>query len=101
MQQCITYMFGGCNMATLTVTARGQITFRKEVLKHLGVQRGDKIRLDLLPDGRAELRADRPTGSWGELSGMLKGKGNGARLSIEELNDAIAEAGAAAALNKK
>ena len=88
-------------MATLTVTARGQITFRKDVLKHLGVQRGGKIRLDLLPDGRAELKADRPKGSWRDLSGMLHGKGSGVRLSIEDLNDAIADAGAAAALGEE
>jgi hypothetical protein len=37
------------NMATLTVTARGQVTFRKEVLQHLGIGPGDKIELDLLP----------------------------------------------------
>lgn len=42
-------------MTTLTVTARGQVTFRKEVLQHLGIKPGDKIELDLLPDGRAEL----------------------------------------------
>jgi bifunctional DNA-binding transcriptional regulator/antitoxin component of YhaV-PrlF toxin-antitoxin module len=83
-------------MTTLTVTARGQVTFRKDVLKHLGIQPGDKIELNLLPDGRAELKADRAKGDWHEIAGMLKGKTNGARLSIEELNDAIAEAGAAA-----
>ena len=81
-------------MTTLTVTARGQVTFRKEVLKHLGIQPGGKIRLDLLPDGKAEMKADQPQGSWRELGGMLKGKSNGARLSIEELNEAIADAGA-------
>lgn len=83
-------------MATLTVTGRGQVTFRKDVLKHLGIQPGDRIRLDLLPDGRAELKADRPQGSWRTLRGFLKGKTNGARLSIEEINEAIAEAGASA-----
>ena len=83
-------------MAILTVTARGQVTFRKEVLKHLGIRPGDTIRLDLMPDGRAELKADQPKGSWGDLSGMLKGKGNGARLSIDEMGEAIAEAAAAA-----
>jgi len=81
-------------MTTLTVTVRGQVTFRKDVLKHLGIRPGDKIRLDLLPGGRAELKADQGKGSWQELSGMLKGKTNGARLSIEEINDAIADAGA-------
>ncbi|TPI58308.1 AbrB/MazE/SpoVT family DNA-binding domain-containing protein [Mesorhizobium sp. B3-1-3] len=85
-------------MTTLTVTARGQVTFRKDVLKHLGIQPGDKIRLDLLPGGRAELKADRGKGSWQELSGMLKGKTNGARLSIEEINDAIAGAGASSGM---
>jgi len=88
-------------MTTLTVTARRQITFRMDVLRHLGIQPGGKVRLDLLSGGRAQLRADpppRPQGSWRALSGMLKGKGNGARLSIEELNDAIAEAGAQASM---
>ena len=85
-------------MTTLSVTTRGQVTFRKDVLKHLGIQPGGKIRLDLLPGGKAELKADQPKGSWRELHGILKGKGNGVRLSIEEINDAIAEAGAAAGM---
>jgi bifunctional DNA-binding transcriptional regulator/antitoxin component of YhaV-PrlF toxin-antitoxin module len=86
-------------MTTLSVTARGQITFRKDVLKHLGIKPGEKIRLDLLPGGRAELSADRPQGSWRDLQGILKGKGNGARFTIEEINEAIAEAGAAAGMS--
>jgi len=86
-------------MTTLTVTARGQVTFRKDVLKHLGIQPGDKIMLDLLPGGRAELKADQPTGSWRALHGRLKGKGAPVRLSIEEVNDEIAKAGAAAGLS--
>lgn len=40
-------------MATLTVTGRGRVTFRKDVLKHLGIRLGDKIRLDLLPESRS------------------------------------------------
>ncbi|HHW4672454.1 MAG TPA: AbrB/MazE/SpoVT family DNA-binding domain-containing protein [Xylella fastidiosa subsp. pauca] len=80
-------------MSTLTVTARGQVTFRKEVLQHLGIKPGERIELDLLPNGRAELKAMQPKGSFQELRGFLKCKTNGARLSIEEINDAIAEAG--------
>jgi len=49
-------------MTTLTVTARGQVTFRKDVLQHLGIRPGDKIELDLLPDGRGVLKAARPQG---------------------------------------
>lgn len=85
-------------MTTLSVTTRGQVTFRKDVLKHLGIQPGGKIRLDLLPDGKAELKADQPKGSWDDLRNFLAGKGNGARLTIEEINEAIAEAGAAAGM---
>jgi len=85
-------------MTILTVTARGQITIRKEVLKHLGIQSGDKIRLDLLPDGKAELKAEKGQGAWQELEGFLKGKTNGLKLSIDEINDAVTEAGAAAGM---
>ena len=60
-------------MATLTVTARGQVTFRKKVMEHLGVKPGEKIELDLLPDGRGVLRAARATGSIDSFIGMLAG----------------------------
>ncbi|WP_186170329.1 AbrB/MazE/SpoVT family DNA-binding domain-containing protein [Burkholderia gladioli] len=80
-------------MSTLTVTARGQVTFRKEVLQHLGIKPGERIELDLLPDGRAELKAAQPKGTFRQLQGILKDKTNGARLSIQEINEAIAEAG--------
>ena len=38
-------------MSTLTVTAKGQVTLRKDLLKYLGVQPGEKITVDKLPDG--------------------------------------------------
>ncbi|MFA6230640.1 MAG: transcriptional regulator [Rhodanobacter sp.] len=83
-------------MTTLTITARGQVTFRKEVLQHLGIKPGEKIELDLLPDGRAELKALRQKGSLRNLAGLLKGKTNGKVLTIEEIDAAIAHANAAA-----
>ncbi len=75
-------------MATLTVTARGQVTFRKEVLQHLGIQPGDKIELDLLPNGRAALRAARPTGTIDQVFGLLAGK-TGKVATLEEIADTI------------
>ena len=39
-------------MATLMVSTRGQVTFRKDVLLHLGIKPGEKVELQLLPDGR-------------------------------------------------
>lgn len=61
-------------MATLTVTARGQVTFRKDVLKHLGIAPGEKIELDKLPDGRVTLRAMRPAGTIDGFLGLLARK---------------------------
>jgi AbrB family looped-hinge helix DNA binding protein len=61
-------------MATLTVTARGQVTFRKDVLTHLGIKPGEKIELDKQPDGRIALRAAKPSGTIDGFLGLLAGK---------------------------
>jgi AbrB family looped-hinge helix DNA binding protein len=39
-------------MSTLTVTAKGQITLPKNLLKHLGVRPGEKVAVAKLPGGR-------------------------------------------------
>lgn len=78
-------------MTTLTVTAKGQVTLRKDVLEHLGVRPGDKIAVEKLPSGRIEVRANKPAGKISDIFGMLKRK-NGPRLSIEEMNEVIADA---------
>jgi AbrB family looped-hinge helix DNA binding protein len=72
-------------MSTLTVTAKGQITLRKDLLKHLGVHPGEKIIVDKLPGGRIEVKAARPVGKISDAFGFLKRKG-GPSLSIEEMN---------------
>lgn len=77
-------------MTTLTVTARGQVTFRKEVLQHLGIKPGDKIELELLPDGRGALRAASPAGTIAGFVGLLAGKTHKV-ASVEEINAAIAQ----------
>ena len=77
-------------MTTLTVTARGQVTFRKEVLQHLGIRPGEQIELDLLPDGRGVIRAARPAGSIGDFIGLLSGRT--ARVAtLEEIDAAAAQ----------
>jgi AbrB family looped-hinge helix DNA binding protein len=83
-------------MATLTVTTKGQVTLRKDVLQHLGIRPGERIDVDLLPDGRATLKANQQTASVRQLHGILKSKTNGRVLTISEMADAIAETGAAA-----
>jgi AbrB family looped-hinge helix DNA binding protein len=72
-------------MNTLTVTAKGQVTLRKDLLKHLGVHPGDKIAVDKLPDGRIEVRAAQPAGKISDAFDFLKKK-DGPSLSIEEMN---------------
>ena len=57
-------------MSTLTVTAKGQVTLRKDVLEHLGVHPGEKITVNKLPDGRIEVKAARPTGKISDVFGI-------------------------------
>jgi AbrB family looped-hinge helix DNA binding protein len=77
-------------MSTLTVTSKGQVTLRKELLDHLGVQPGDKIDLNKLPNGRIEVKAARPSGKISSAFGLLKRK-DGPRLSIEDISQAAAK----------
>lgn len=75
-------------MTTLTVTAKGQVTLRKELLDHLGVKPGDRIEVDLLPDGKASIRADRKGKPVEHLFGLLKREGDRS-LSLEEIDELI------------
>ena len=78
-------------MSTLTVTAKGQVTLRKELLKHLGVRPGEKIAVEALPDGRIEMKAAPAAGKISDVFDLLKRK-DGPSLSIEQIN-AIARRG--------
>ncbi len=72
----------------LTVTAKGQVTLRKEVLEHLGISPGDQLEIDLLPAGRVQATA-RQRKPISALFGRLHRPGEKA-LSIEELNEEAA-----------
>ena len=76
-------------MAVLTVTAKGQVTFRKDVLQHLGIQPGEKIELNKLPDGRVTLRAARPRETIDGFLGLLASKTKKV-ATLEEINEAVA-----------
>ena len=77
-------------MATLTVSGRGQVTFDRDVLRHLGVHPGGKIELEKLPCGRLALRAGKPSGSIGAFVGLLAGKTNKV-ATLDEINEATAD----------
>jgi AbrB family looped-hinge helix DNA binding protein len=58
----------------LTITTKGQVTLRKDVLKHLGVGPGEKVSVEKLPDGRIEVKAAKPSGKISDAFGFLKRK---------------------------
>jgi antitoxin PrlF len=78
-------------MTRLTVTAKGQITLKQDLLKHLGVDPGEKLEADKLPDGRIVVRAAAQDGTISDFVGCLSQRG-GPKLTIDEIN-AIARSG--------
>ncbi len=78
-------------MRLLRLTRKGQLTLAKELLTHLGVQPGEKITVNKLPDGRIEVKAARPTGKISDVFDIFKGDRR-RPFSIEEIN-AIARRG--------
>ena len=81
-------------MTTATLTSHGQITIPAEVRRVLNVQTGDRVEFVQIEPGRFEVVA--ATRSVRELKGLF---GKASRtVSIEEMNRAIAERGAAAGL---
>lgn len=72
-------------MTTLTITAKGQVTLRQDLLKHLGVGPGQKIEVDKMPDGRITVTAAARKGKISDFIGCLSQKG-GPVLAVEEMN---------------
>jgi bifunctional DNA-binding transcriptional regulator/antitoxin component of YhaV-PrlF toxin-antitoxin module len=77
-------------MATLKVTAKGQITLKQELLRHLNIAPGQKVEVDMQPDGRLVVQPAAKTGSIAAFSGSLAKKGTPC-LTIEQINEAIAD----------
>jgi AbrB family looped-hinge helix DNA binding protein len=77
-------------MNMLTVTAKGQVTLRKDVLNYLGVRPGEKIIVDKKPGGRIEVKAARPTGHISDVFNSLK-MPRGVKLSLAEIGRIAAD----------
>lgn len=73
-------------MTTLTVTTKGQVTLKRDLLHHLGVKPGERIDFNKLPNGELRIRAAKPVGSIDGFIGLLAGKTNKV-LSLEEMNE--------------
>jgi AbrB family looped-hinge helix DNA binding protein len=76
-------------MKTLTVTKRGQVTFPKDVLLHLGIRPGDKIQWERQPENAITLRAVRPLGTIGSFLGLLARRTKKI-ANLDEMSDAAA-----------
>lgn len=74
-------------MTTAAVTSKGQITIPVEVRRKHGIKTGD--RLDFIENERGELVLKQKKGSIMDLIGVLKW--DGPPVSIEEMNQSIAE----------
>lgn len=74
-------------MSMLTATLKGQVTFRKDLLQHLGVRPDERLAVEKRPDGRIEVRAVQPTGSIADVVDMFKRDGV-LSLSIDDIHEA-------------
>ncbi|MDE2517261.1 MAG: AbrB/MazE/SpoVT family DNA-binding domain-containing protein [Rhodospirillales bacterium] len=88
-------------MASLAVTAKGQVTFKRDVLHHLGIKPGERIEFEKLPGGEVRIRAARPAGTIDGFLHILDGKvKRKTKLTIDAMNE-IAASGWAGRLGEK
>jgi hypothetical protein len=76
-------------MSTLTITTKGQVTLRRDLLRHLGVPPRRESLGEQASRGRIEVKAAPQTGRISNVFDFLKRK-NSPRLSIEEMNEVAA-----------
>ena len=84
---------------SLRLSAKNQLTLKEEFLQHLGIQSGDQIDVSKMPGGELRIRAKKKSApqkkSFRDFASCLPNLHN-VRLSIEEINEAAAEAAAEA-----
>jgi antitoxin PrlF len=78
-------------MASLAVTAEGQITLARDLLQHLGVRPGKRVDFEKLPGCELRVRAARPVGAIEDFLHSLGGKVRlDQPLTMEAMNDITA-----------
>lgn len=76
-------------MTAMTVTSKGQITLKRDLLRHLGIAPGQQLTVDKLANGGLVLHA-RPSQGIASFAGCLPPPGKA--LNVEEMNAVIAHA---------
>jgi hypothetical protein len=77
-------------MPTLTITAKGQITLRQDLLKHLGVAPGQRVEVHKLPNGTLIIGSHVQGGDVNDFIACLH-KPDASVVSIDEMNEIIAQ----------
>ena len=88
----IGYSIRSKNMNTVTLTAKGQCTFKKSLLEHMGIKPGNsgqKLIIKKLPDGSLKIQANATYFPLQELQGCIR---TNAKHSEEDIQNAIAQA---------
>jgi len=76
-------------MTTLCVTAKGQLTLKREILQHLWIRPGERIDCEKRPGGELRLRSSHATGDIEGFLGLLAGKTQKV-ATLEEIGEAAA-----------
>lgn len=76
-------------MTLLSVTTKGHVTLKRDLLRHLGIKPGERINLEKLPNGELRIRAARPAGTTDNFIGRHAGKVK-KPMTIEEMNEIAA-----------
>lgn len=75
-------------MTALTITSKGQITLRRELLQYLGIAPGQQVEIHKQANGALTLQAKAPEGLEA-FAGCLPAPPKA--LSVDEMNDIIAK----------
>ena len=78
-------------MITLKVTSKGQVTFKQDLLKHLGVKPGQKIEVEKTPHRGITVKAVRKQEEIVDFIGCLA-QHPATALTIDEMNAITAQA---------
>ena len=76
-------------MPTSTLTSKGQLTVPKAIRDRLGLHEGDRVEFRVTGEGQVVVEAG--TVDLRDLRGTLKGEGR--RVSVEEMEEAVRTAG--------
>lgn len=76
-------------MTALTITAKGQLTLRRELLKHLGIAPGQQLEVHKLANGVLALQATAPHGL--EVFAGCLPPPRAPALSVQDINAIIAQ----------